>query len=185
MFATFALILALAFTAQPARAQNWCAASGLNLTERTICADAILGDLDAQLGRAFAAVKTTGETRRQNAWRVGVRDACGNGIACIENTYRLRIDILRALAAPKALRRPWCGAARLNATEQTICGNDVLANLDAAMAAVYGSGAARDNDGEQADWLRKGRDACSGDFSCIFDAYVVRLVALGARLREQ
>ena len=177
MFRALAAVL-FALAALPAAAQSWCSAANLNVTEQAICDDVILSDLDVEMAALYAQVKAPG----QRTW-LRNRNACGADIFCIESAYRTRIAELRAIRDTPvvALLRPWCGAARLNLTEQTICGNETLANLDAAMAAVYGAARARDPD--QTGWLRGNRDACGTDARCIRAAYVQRIIQLGARLR--
>ncbi|MDJ0629858.1 MAG: hypothetical protein QNJ44_16490 [Rhodobacter sp.] len=172
--------IVLACTALPAAAQSWCSSPSLNATELAICTDPILGGLDIEMAALYEQVKAPG----QRDW-LRSRNACRADVFCIEAAYRSRIAELRALrdARPIARLRPWCGAARLNLTEQTICGNRTLANLDAAMTAVYGAARARPNDPEQVNWLRGTRDACGSDARCIRGAYVQRIVELGERLR--
>lgn len=181
------LILALIAFSSAAEAQSWCSSSRLNPTERTICNDRILGELDAELGALFARVGA-GRRAEQNAWLRNERDACGTDIICIEDAYIDRIDVLsgRSPAAPLAAqRRPWCGAAWLNPTEATICSDDTLADLDAAMEAVYGALRADPGDQSQIAWLREDRDGCGTDISCISASYLRRIIVLGGRLRGQ
>lgn len=78
--------------------------------------------------------------------------------------------------------RPWCDGAQ-NPTERTICDTPRLADMDAALGAVYGAAKASDGDAAQMAWLRENRDACGTDRLCIARAYVERIVQLGARLR--
>ena len=184
------IFIAFALIAIPAagEAQSWCSSSRLNPTERTICSDRILGELDAELGALFARVGA-GRRAEQNAWLRNERDACGTNIICIEDAYIDRIDVLngrRLGGTPLAAqRRPWCGAARLNPTEATICADDTLADHDAAMEAVYGALRADPSDRSQIDWLREDRDACGTDLACISASYLRRIIVLGGRLRGQ
>ena len=185
-----ALVFALISLASPGFAQSWCVGTLQNITEKTICADEILGTLDDEMTALYHRLNVPGLTREQKAW-VLRRNRCGGDIYCIEQTYDQRIAELRAYqpahkqSAPSThpKRRPWCGSARLNATERTICSEDTLANLDAALAAIYGNLLARDGDHAQTSWLRQDRDACGADTLCIADAYVRRIMALGAELR--
>ena len=203
MIRAAAALLLLALLAAPAAAQPWCEAGGLNPTERLVCRDAILGELDAEMTAAYRAAYGDGAlSAEQRDWLTGRRDACGTDIFCIERAYGDRIAALRTAPpapapspapvlapapppapAPAAARRPWCGAARLNATERAICADDTLADLDAAMEAVYGALRAADADTAQIDWLRNRRDACGADADCIAAAYLRRIAELGARLR--
>ena len=186
--------LAFALLAAPAAAQPWCADGGLNPTERTICYDVILRERDAQMTSAYLDLHGSGEpTAEQRDWLSLRRDACATNVLCIERAYDERIAELRAAATssaaaataavPASDRRPWCGASRLNPTERAICADDTLANLDAAMAAIYGAMRADDADAAQLEWLRGSRDACGGEVDCIAAAYLRRIAELGARLR--
>ena len=183
------ILLAVTLIAFPAlaEAQSWCSSSRLNPTEATICSDRILRDLHVQLGDLFARVGA-GKRAEQSAWLRNERDACGTDIICIEDAYIDRIDVLsgRSLAPPPVVqRRPWCGAARLNPTEATICADDTLADLDAAMEAVYGALRADPGDRSQIAWLREDRDGCATDIRCISASYLRRIIVLGGRLRGQ
>lgn len=178
-----ALACLFSLTALPAAAQSWCNAASLNLTEKTICADEILRDLDVQMTELYHQRKSPSVTSAQNKWRAQ-RNRCGGDIYCIEHAYDQRIaDLQSAYQAPVAKRRPWCGSSRLNPTERAICGDDQLANLDAALGAIYGNVLARKGDSVQTNWLRKDRDACGADRLCIADSYVRRIMALGADVR--
>ena len=176
----------------PAAAQSWCGAGALNLAEETICRDDILAELDAELNFLWDLSDRSALASSQEDW-LRQRDACGSDIFCIERAYDDRIATLRTVAssggaspAPAPViqddRRPWCGAARLNAAERTICGSDTLANLDAAMEAVYGALRAAPGDRSQNDWLIR-RNECGADEACIAAAYLRRIGQLGGRLR--
>ena len=187
------LVAALLLLPVPAAAQPWCGARGLNSTEEAICRDDILGGLDADLNIIWEGADRAALGRSQADW-IRLRNACGPDIFCIERAYDQRIAVLRDAASgtappptsiPPALtgdRRPWCGSASLNAAERTICGSDTLANLDAAMEAVYGALRAAPGDGSQNDWLLR-RNECGGDEACIAAAYLRRIGQLGGRLR--
>ena len=79
--------------------------------------------------------------------------------------------------------RPWCDGRR-NSTEEVICRTPRLADMDAALGAVYGAAKAADGDRAQMSWLRQKRDACGTDPQCIGLAYLERIVELGARIRR-
>ena len=180
-----ALFFVLLLAPLPAAAQSWCSSgSGLNTTERAICNDAILGALDSELGRVFAQSDVSRDD--QSRWLRQDRDACGSDILCIERSYRDRLAVLDRAPAPQVdpNNRPWCSASRLNTTERAICSDGLLADLDAALEAVYGRLTARDNDRSQQEWLRGERDSCGADPDCIAAAYLRRIVVLGGRLRE-
>ena len=188
-FLALAALLALPSVAV---AQPWCDAPGLNAAETVICQDDILGGLDADMNALWQQADRAALGPSQAAW-LRVRNACGSDIFCIERAYDERIGTLRSTAGrpsqsaapaplPVADRRPWCGAARLNAAERTICGSDTLSNLDAAMEAVYGALRAERGDRSQNDWLTR-RNDCGNDEACIAAAYLRRIGQLGGRLR--
>ena len=161
----FAALAPPAALAQGYERPSWCGAARLTATEAAICSDAILSDLDLRLARAWEAA---GRPDGQRAW-LSRRNACGGDIFCIEDLYDARLDTLLAAApAPRdRTLRPWCTASRLNAAERTICSDDTLADLDAALEAVYGEVRAAGGDRSQIDWLRGRRDACGADVQCI------------------
>ena len=180
--------LAAAALASPATAQPWCGSTGLNPTETAICQDDILSGLDAELNALWSSADRAALGPSQARW-LRIRNACGPDIFCIERAYDERIAALRSASplpapapVPAADRRPWCGAARLNPAERTICGSDTLANLDAAMQAVYGALRAAPGDGSQNAWLLR-RNECGADEACIAAAYLRRIGELGGRLR--
>jgi hypothetical protein len=78
--------------------------------------------------------------------------------------------------APANLR-PWCASGGLNPAERTICGDPMLAALDARMSRLYASLGRPDERGQGA-WLRGARDACNTDASCIARAYEQRIALL-------
>ena len=188
------LLIALLLLPLPAAAQSWCGAAGLNPTEQVICQDDILGELDAEMNALWARADRDALGRSQSDW-LRLRNACGPDLFCIERAYDQRIAALRdAAVQPEPLpraeppapsfaeRRPWCGASRLNAAERTVCDSDTLANLDAAMEAVYGALRAAPGDRSQNDWLLR-RNECGDDEACIAAAYLRRIGELGGRLR--
>ena len=169
----------------PAAAQDWCASGRLNPTEQTICSDPFLGALDEEMNAVWSLYpRSPAERREQNAWRSGRRDACGYDAYCIEQAYGERLLVLDAGAPAAAPKRPWCAAPRLNEAERAVCADDRLADLDAAMEAVYGAAKARARDDGQQAWLRR-RDGCGADQACIGAAYLGRIIELGGRLRAR
>ena len=205
-----AFLAALALLALPAAApaQSWCGSEGLTPTERTICDDVILSRLDRRLTELYTAegAGRAGLSLAQRDW-LRRRNACGTDVVCIEMAYRDRIrrleprrparrddlpmaqiprhpDETGAPAPSGGLLRPWCGGT-LNRTERVICRTPRLADMDAALGAVYGSVKAADGDRAQMAWLRQERDGCGTDPQCIGQAYLERIVELGARLRRQ
>ncbi|WP_088623098.1 hypothetical protein [Oceanicola sp. 22II-s10i] len=190
LFAAAALVLSLPAAAQ---AQAWCGTGGLTATEAVICDDPVLSRLDRRMTRLYTREGSgyAGASLSQQRW-LARRDACGTDARCIERAYRDRIAYLdigdgdggRAESEPprNAMLRPWCDG-RLNPTETTICATPRLADMDAALGAVYGQTKAADSDREQMRWLRGERDACGTDQVCIGTTYIERIVELGARLR--
>ncbi|MGR3571577.1 hypothetical protein [Brevirhabdus sp.] len=192
----------LGLAPSPAAAQAWCGNGNLNPTERTICNDQILGDMDDALRQLYRDAGA-GQAAAQRDWLVNRRNACGSDIFCIERAYQDRIAQLTDLrGAPRATPdrapvpapatrrfegkpRPWCGGSRLNPTERTICADETLSDMDAALEAVYGRVKARDGDRGQLTWLRGDRDACGANVDCIAGAYLRRIVILGGRLRRE
>lgn len=90
----------------------WCGGDGLNMTERTICAEPVLSRLDALLALAYGEVRAEAEDEVQARW-IARRDDCGADTLCIAGTYAHRIV---SLAGPPAERvvprvRPPRGAA--------------------------------------------------------------------------
>ncbi|KRF02074.1 hypothetical protein ASG87_11355 [Frateuria sp. Soil773] len=70
--------------------------------EKTICADATLSKLDAELSGAWqkaraVAADPAAATRRQRAW-LALRDACGDNKECLRSAYRERLQALQATA---------------------------------------------------------------------------------------
>ena len=190
----FALLILLIAAPGLASAQAWCGARTLNAAEQAICRDDILSGLDADLNLLWDRSDRAALGPSQAEW-LDRRNACGPDIFCIERAYDDRIATLRDVAAvgggqaPAPLpaeddgdRRPWCDASRLNAAERTICASDTLANLDAAMEAVYGAVRADPGDRSQNDWLAR-RNDCGADDACIAAAYLRRIGQLGGRLR--
>lgn len=181
--AFFAVVTAFSVLAPSgSAAQSWCNAATLNATEQTICASAFLGELDTLLGDAYANSTIANKRATQRTW-LQARNACARDTICISDAYLSRIASLQSAApAPVSFLRPWCRATALNPSEQTICAIPQLANLDAAMAALYGRVKAQSPD--QIAWLRERRDTCLTDFTCIEREYVARIATFGARLRE-
>ncbi len=185
-----AVTFAALICAAPAAAQTWCTSANLNSTERTICSDVFLGELDAELNQLYAQavrIDLPKVKSNQNLWRVGIRDKCGTRISCIEDAYLSRIAALRSQIAkyePPLKPRPWCKNTGLNAAERTICSSKRLSNLDAATAAVHDAAKARSGGKAHLRWLDE-RNACRTDENCIAAAYHKRLTVLGAMLRRR
>jgi len=179
----FAVLLLLLLVSQVAQAQDWCASSRLNLSERTICASNALRALDVELNRVHDEALSLGETYGQNYWLRQVRDVCGADTDCLDSRYRLRIQALRERIqeASSVAARPWCRSSRLNPTELTICATGPLRDLDAQLQVAYGQARAKYTDTAQLTWLRQERDACGRDTTCIARAYTSRIRALRAK----
>ena len=91
---------------------------------------------------------------------------------------RLRTQLAAALLALTALpatAQDWCGAARLNATERTICTTPALQWRDEALNRLWEyNGGGRGLSEPQAAWLDR-RDSCGRDVACITAAYDRRI----------
>ena len=180
----FVAVLVMLCVPQLAISRPWCSASGLNPTERTICGNAVLRNLDAELATAYRSAKARNKDYGQLYWLRNERDACGYRVSCIEHQYVSRINILRNRAARVIVEnsRPWCSASRLNPTERTICATSYLRDYDATLQFVYGQARARNQDYGQLDWLRNQRDACGTNSGCISARYQERIATLRQRL---
>ena len=185
----FILMASCALWPGLASAQSWCSAANLNPTEATICSDDILRQLDVEMATLAHDI---GPVIRndQRAWLRDDRNACGTSLLCIEQSYVDRIAYLRAYEpvseAPAytltGQPRPWCRSSGLNAAERTICTNDTLSDLDAALEAVYGAARADPSDQSQIDWLAD-RNSCGSDAQCLSASYLRRIIWLGGRIR--
>lgn len=116
-------------TPAPQLLRPWCGSSGLNATERTICGDAYLAGLDAELGRAYGAQTGRSTDAQQRVWLTGTRNACGSDSACIARVVQERIAYLGAPAAsvpagtrtmPGSYRLPDTRCYVVTASRQTI-----------------------------------------------------------------
>ncbi|WP_375262786.1 hypothetical protein [Palleronia sp.] len=181
MIRPLALLVALA---SPAAAQppDWCGASGLNTAERTICTTPALQWRDRAVNRLWEQMDgRAGITLNRDNW-LGSRNACGDNVACLVDSYDDRIFELRTLVGvgdgPRL--RPWCGASGLSTTEATICTTPRLADYDAALQHLSDSLGAPGN----AEWLAD-RDSCGADVACIENAYLDRFATLGQVARTQ
>ncbi len=76
----------------------WCDARHLNPTERTICGDVDLSQLDALLELAYGRTTARNEDAAQIQWLRSERDACGRDVWCIARAYADRIEALDAPA---------------------------------------------------------------------------------------
>ncbi|MDF0599886.1 hypothetical protein P1J78_03985 [Psychromarinibacter sp. C21-152] len=93
----------LADSAKVFNPRPWCNAGRLNLTERTVCGNAMLRDLDAELQYVHDLAAARGEAYGQATWLRQGRDACGGSVSCIEYAYRGRISVLRERLAKYGL----------------------------------------------------------------------------------
>lgn len=172
----------------PAAAQSWCSADNLNATEATICADAWLSRLDRRMTSIYGTEGSgwAGKTLSQQQW-LDKRNACGTDQSCIATAYRDRIATLTPPPDNRPVEtgklRPWCSGT-LNTTERTICRSPRLADLDAAMSAVYAATDEKSAPNEQMAWLREDRDSCGSSTACITRSYVDRIATLGNELRS-
>lgn len=97
-------LLILAILAPPVLAADWCDRADparLNDTERTICANLALRDLDTRMGALFYGIRDglTGAERARlereqfRTW-LPYRDACGDGFDCLRLRYTARMGEL-------------------------------------------------------------------------------------------
>src|SRR3954451_19661273 len=96
----------LLWTAAPAQAQGFDCRYAATPDEKLICRDPRLGRLDEELSSAYARqyYGTSGPARtrldqQEDAWVVE-RRRCGADPACIEQTYRRRMEQLGSAARP-------------------------------------------------------------------------------------
>jgi uncharacterized protein len=73
---------------------SWCSFSHLNKTERTICANKTLSDLDNRLAKVYGANKAKNSDNEQIEW-LKKRNKCGSDISCIKKEYNNRINFLK------------------------------------------------------------------------------------------
>ncbi|MFZ5965083.1 lysozyme inhibitor LprI family protein [Thalassococcus sp. BH17M4-6] len=106
----FLAVLCIAILAVlPARAKPSFPCTGsLNPTERTICRDALLGDLDRRMVQAYGArrERSGGDAGRklvsdQRLW-LGWRNTCGTDSACLRRRYEQRIIDLTGGRGPSS-----------------------------------------------------------------------------------
>jgi len=178
-------IYLLAFSNQ-SFARPWCSSERLNITEATICNNSELRELDAQLAQVYGTAKAHDKDYGQLDWLKNRRNTCKANFSCIISEYRSRIAVLleRVGVNDTPNARPWCSASRLNLTESTICNTSYLRDFDAELQVAYGQARARKEDFGQLYWLRKERDACGLDESCIAQAYQSRIYVLRNRMQK-
>ena len=167
-------------------ARPWCASKNLNLTEITVCKNQLLIELDAELQAIYDKAEKQNKSKGQIRWLRKGRDKCSSDVNCIESKYRNRIEtlLIRTELEMLANSRPWCSSERLNATERTICLNSNLRDYDAQLQVVYGQARAKSEDSGQIYWLRRERDRCAKDVSCIQRQYSSRILILKNRLNK-
>lgn len=183
-FLMFSVFLLISYS--QAFARPWCNSRTLNITEKTICNNGELRELDAQLTQVYSSAKAHNKEEGQLNWLKNHRNTCHGNINCIAREYRSRIAVLQErvefIYAPNS--RPWCSASRLNRAEQTICKTSYLRDLDAELQLIYGQSRAKKEDYGQIYWLRKERDTCSSNETCISQAYRDRLSILYNRMQK-
>jgi len=167
-------------------ARPWCNSKNLNITEKTICNSSELRNLDAELEQAYGKAAARSQDYGQLGWLKHRRNTCKSDKNCIASEYRSRISTLleRTDLNNSSNSRPWCSASRLNLTEHTICQSSYLRDLDAKLQVAYGQARAKKEDSGQNYWLRKQRNACRDDESCIASEYQSRISILQNRLQE-
>lgn len=84
----------------------WCDVSGLNRTERRICEDPTLSQLDALLALSYGQDRAERDDEEQADWLRSERDACGSDRLCIALAYSVRLhDLLGNDAPPDTVSR--------------------------------------------------------------------------------
>jgi uncharacterized protein len=141
--ALIAGFLCLAPAAAIAQAPSFDCAKAASWTERQVCSDPSLADLDRELavvyGRARAAADAAGEDRirtEQRAWAKD-RGGCETGgqpRACLEHRYRDRLAQLQATLPSAAERPAWVDLVAQNLAAVDQC----LGATPAAMATLTG-----------------------------------------------
>jgi uncharacterized protein len=97
-----ALLITAALGADPANAQSFDCRNARHADERAICQNAGLGQLDQELASAYDRVMRKLPKERRDAFDnnetafVTARRRCGDHPACIEQSYRNRIQELQA-----------------------------------------------------------------------------------------
>lgn len=100
-----ALFSALCFGASADAASFDCRAADAHVTERAICADARLSELDDQTAALYGELRSKLQSQGssfddvrdgQRLW-VRRRDACGNDVGCIESAYSERLAALQII----------------------------------------------------------------------------------------
>ncbi|MBK8457102.1 MAG: DUF1311 domain-containing protein [Phyllobacteriaceae bacterium] len=93
----FAGAMVLGFLAIPAQAAGFDCAKAKSPTEKAICADKLLSELDGHLARYYTvAAEAVGDGAAclkadQRQWVKSVRDACGVKTACLKSAYLKRL----------------------------------------------------------------------------------------------
>lgn len=96
---------------------------------------------------------------------------------------RVALAFTCALWATAPAAQDWCGAERLNPSEETICGDTILSAFDRQLNLAYEAAPAGPVKAGQLDWLRR-RDACGTDILCIEREYRLRIEQLRAAREE-
>ena len=174
-----------------------------NAVERAICGDPALSARDRLLSETYYRLadrlpqaERTAMRDQQRDW-IRRRNACGNLVQCIAQTYDQRIAQLQTmsggapqqmatLAPQRTVGAPvnpsFACSGKLSRVEQAICSDPALAQRDRDLDALYRVARARPGvaDGQRA-WIR-GRNACT-DAACVARAYDQRIGELRAALR--
>jgi uncharacterized protein len=109
-------LVAILFAAAPAHAADYaplnCAAAK-SPTERTICGNYALGQLEARMATlyewapSFVAMGQRGDLQDAQRAFLKTREACGANVGCIRNAYEGRIAQLQAVMAGIRAKGPF------------------------------------------------------------------------------
>lgn len=179
-------------------------ATASGIIQKTICADARLGELDRTLYEKYRQLQETGSgnpalASTQQLW-LAMRNTCAD-TDCLADTYRSRIRELEGIAlqvprqvtdeTPQArmdanLAKPSSNpgfdcATHQSLIEQAICGDPELGDLHREMtqkysALLYAGADATVMKASQDFWMES-RERCT-DKACLVDAYMSRIRAM-------
>lgn len=96
---------------QPISAAAMDCTKAANDVENTICANKTLYELDARMGTLYRQLMTTATAtqpelkRTQRAW-LKTRNACADDVACLDGSYRQRLQALQAQWTQTAMWQP-------------------------------------------------------------------------------
>ncbi|MCL2284310.1 MAG: hypothetical protein FWC26_13420 [Fibromonadales bacterium] len=155
-------------------------------TEKAVCSDAELANLDVQLEKAYSIVFHTfgqGSNVKQKKWINGL-SSCFSDVKCLKDAYKARIKELNA----KRPKLSFDCANPNTPTKETVCLNSDLTGLDIKLNMIYLYVLCGFEENEiikqdQRKWLNE-LSTCFSDVKCLKDAYKARTSELGAIARN-